>query len=277
MEVESKYPGSFGEVLQGKINGQDMLLSCPVNLYTKVKVYESSNPVNKKKYKKSSIFLFEVLKSWGFEEFAKKIDIEINSDIPYGKGMASSTADLSALYYCLLKMFDKKFNEEELKNNCINVEPTDSIIFDKMTLFDYKMGSIVNKLGGYFEYNILAFEGRNTVDTIEFNNKNLPNLSNVDDLLPTLRQAVKEKNLEKLSFVSTESIIRNQKRLNYDWIEKVIEIKNNTNGLGIIGAHSGSVLGIIYDDEEKVKFTLKSLKDNFSLFSIYPLKTLINN
>lgn len=275
MEAKVRYPGSFGEVIQGKVSGHDMLLSCPVNVYTNVKIYETNNPTNKNKYEKSSIFLYNVLKEWNLEGLYKNMDIEINSDIPCGKGMASSTADLCALYYCLIKMFDRQFNEDELKNQCIRIEPTDSIIYDKMTLFDYKFGNTVYKIGSYFKYNILAFEGRNIVNTVEFNNRVLPSLSDVDDLIPYLKQAVQEKNSEKLSFVSTESILRNQKRLKYDWIEEIIRIKNNTGGLGIIGAHSGSVLGIIYDDKQKTEFALKTLKNYSNLFSIYSLKTLM--
>lgn len=276
MEVESKYPGSFGEVLQGNVTGRDMLLSCPIDRYTNVKVYESNNPVNKNKYRKSSEFLYNILKKWGYSQYAEKIDIEIKSDIPYGKGMASSTADLCGTYYCLLKMFKRKFDEEELKDECINIEPTDSIIFDKMTLFDYKKGNVVKKIGEYFEYNILAFEGGKIVDTIEFNNRKLPPLSCVDDLFTILKQAVEEKSLEKLSYVSTQSIIKNQKRLCYNWIDDVIRIKNKTSGLGIIGAHSGNVLGIIYKDEEKSQHTLSILSNSNYPYKIYLLKTLVN-
>ncbi|OBR96737.1 L-threonine kinase [Clostridium ragsdalei P11] len=275
METSTIYPGSFGEILQGKIENRDLLLSCPVNIYTKVKLIECNNPVRKRYLKKSSSFLYNILKSWGYEKYFDSLDIEINSEIPYGKGLASSTADLCGVYYCLINMFNKKFNEVELVKNCIDIEPTDSIVFNKMTLFDYKSGNYKFTIGDYLSYNILAFEGDKTVDTVEFNHKNLPNLCDVKDLVPILKEAVKEKDLHKLAYVSTESIVKNQERLYYDFLNLVMDIKEKTSGLGIIGAHSGNVLGIIYDDAEKFKFEEKFLGGlNLKNIKIYKVKAL---
>lgn len=273
MEFTVNYPGSFGEVLQGRINRKDLLLSCPVNIYTRVKVFECNNAERKFNNQKSAAFLKNILKLWDYEAHYKNFDIEINSQIPYGKGLASSTADLCAVYYCLLKLFNKEFNEEELIEQCIKIEPTDSIIFKKMTLFDYKRGLYRKTMGDYLSYNILAFEGNKVVDTVEFNKKNLPSLSDVDDLLPILEEAIKEKNLEKLAYVSTESIVRNQKRLQYEFLQQVINIKNKTSGLGIIGAHSGNVLGIIYEDSASLNYALK-LGEKLDMCKMYSVKTL---
>lgn len=273
MEFTTVYPGSFGEILQGKVKNRDLLLSCPVNLYTEVKIFECNNPLKKKYLKKSAEFLYNILKAWGEEDYYNNIDIEITSQIPYGKGLASSTADLCGVYYALLKMFKKEFNQNELMENCIKIEPTDSIIFKDMTLFDYKKGFYKEAIGSYMNYNILAFEGSKVVNTVEFNNSNLSDLSDVEDLLHVIKEAVEEKNLEKLAFVSTESIIRNQKRLYYDFLQKVLEINKNTSGLGVIGAHSGNVLGIIFDDLEKLNFA-KRIAEDLNLAKVYAVQAL---
>lgn len=273
MEFTTKYPGSFGEVLQGRVQNRDVLLSCPVNVYTNVKISESTSPSDKFKWQKAAKFLDNILTKWDYKNYVDSLDIQISSHIPYGKGMASSTADLCGVYSCLLKMFKKEFNEQELIEQCIKIEPTDSIIFNEATIFDYKKGLYKEKIGSYFKYNILAFEGENIVDTVEFNSKKLPDLSNADDLFEILKKAIQEKNLEKLSYVSTESIIRNQKRLYYDWIKDVINVKNETCGLGIIGAHSGNVLGIIYEDDDKFDYAVRFSK-KLNGYKIYPVETL---
>lgn len=273
MEFFTYYPGSFGEILQGKIDDKDFLLSSPINIYTKVRLFECENGHMKFKNSKSNAFLINILKSWGYENYKDNIDFEINSRISCGKGLASSTADLCGVYHCLLKMFKRQFDERELIEQCIKIEPTDSIIFKKMTLFDYKNGLYKRELGDYFSYNILAFEGNNIVDTLEFNNKALTNLSNVEDLLPLLREAVEERNLEKLAYVSTESIVRNQKRLYYDFLKLVLDIKVKTSGLGIIGAHSGNVLGIVYEDYDKLSYA-KNVYSNIDKCKVYSVKTL---
>ncbi|MCI1945240.1 GHMP family kinase ATP-binding protein [Clostridium luticellarii] len=275
MEVTAAYPGSFGEIVQGKMENRDILLSCPVDVYTEVKLTECHNPVRRANLKKSSNFLFNILKSWGYEKYYKNIDIEINSQIPQGKGLASSTADLCGVYYCLIDMFNRKFNELELVRNCVNIEPTDSIIFKKMTLFDYKNGKYSCTLGDYLSYDVLAFEGYGAVDTVEFNHRDLPELSDVTALIPVLKEAVEEKNLEKLAYVSTESIIKNQGRLYYEFLDRIIDIKKRTSGLGIMGAHSGNALGIIYKGREEIDFAERiSQKLNLKNIKLYKVKTL---
>ncbi|MGE5627048.1 MAG: kinase [Solirubrobacterales bacterium] len=260
MEVNSIYPGSCGEIIQGKIDGRDMLLSCPVNIFTNVSLFECKEPSSRFNYSKSSIFLNNMLKRWGHEHTDKNLDIIIASKIPEGKGFASSTADLTALYICLLKMFKREYSTEELIEETIKIEPTDSIIFGKMTLFDYKEGKLHKTLGEYTKFYILAFEGNRIVDTVTFNNSALPPLADLDDIMPWCMDAIKVEDLDSIARASSISINRNLIRLDYKVHEVVLKICKDTGGKGIIGGHSGDVLGIIYDDKERMSHYEKKIK-----------------
>jgi len=254
MEVVTKYPGSCGEIIQGKFDDKDMLVSCPVNLYTTVRVFESKHPINRYKYKKSSELLNNVIRRCGYERLSNTFDIEIHSSIPMGKGFASSTADLCGVYLCLLKLFHKKYDIQELIEELIKIEPTDSIIFREMTLFDYKKGKRYEHIGPYKKFYILAFEGSRQVDTIAFNKAKLPSLLHIQDALELLKDGIITSNIFKIAQASTWSIERNFARLSYDIYDLVKDIMLRTGGLGIMGAHSGDVLGIIYDDKEKLLY-----------------------
>jgi L-threonine kinase len=266
MKVTTFYPGGFGEIIQGTVENKDILLSFPVNIYTKVSLIEcgegSKKHLSQDYLRKSYKFMMNILKLWGYEMEFKDILIKIESKIPKGKGMASSTADLCAVYNCLIEMFNRKYDENELTEQCIAIEPTDSIIFEKMTLFDYKTGKYKESIGDYFKFNILAFEGEKVIDTIDFNNSNLNSLARIDDLIDPLRNAIKSKDLSEMSKISTESIFRNQRRLHNEFLEIVMRICEKFGGLGIIGAHSGNVLGIVFDDSEKIDFLSKSIHIN---------------
>lgn len=253
MKIIERYPGSIGEIIQGKYNGIDVLLSCPINLYTEIILSDEEKRDNEWEYIKSYKFIDNILDEWGYINW--KIALSINSRIPKGKGFASSTADLSAIYKGLLRLTGRKFNQEELIKHCLKIEPTDSIIFDKATIFDYKEGKVIEKVNKYFKFYILCFIGENVVDTVEYNTKEIQPLKNIDDLIIGLKEAFENRDTKKLAKVSTESIIRNQHRLKYDILEEVLEINKLIGGLGIIGAHSGDMLGIIFDniDDEKIK------------------------
>ncbi|WP_010237612.1 GHMP family kinase ATP-binding protein [Clostridium arbusti] len=277
MESTAYYPGSVGEIVQGSIEGIDVLTSCPINLYTKVRIFEDNCTYNYQRNYKTYKFMFNMLKRWGHESFAETLKIYINSRIPIGKGFASSTADLCALYSALIKLFKRKYNEIELMEECLKIEPTDSIIFNKMTLFDYKNGRFKKKIGSYMEFYVLIFEGKDRINTIEFNKKDLPQHKDISDLIPNLIEGVRERNLKKLAFCSTESIVRNQHRLRYDFLEDILNIMKKVHGIGILGAHSGNCLGIILDDVEKLRYYKNYNNDNeLKGYSTYLVKTIKN-
>lgn len=273
MESITYYPGSFGEIIQGNIDGKDLLLSCPINLFTKVRVFENKEKSPKSSCKKSREFMENILNLWGYEKYLEHFDLEILSEIPIGKGFASSTADLCGVYHSLLKIFKKQFNQEELVAQCIKIEPTDSIVYNNLTLFDYKKGEYSKKLGEYFEFYILAFEGSKVVDTVEFNGLNLPSLKNLNGLKAILKSSIENKDVKKLAEASTVSITENMHRIKYSILEEVLRIKNETGGLGILGAHSGDALGIIYFDHKDLNNAMKYIKE-VTNYVHYPLKTL---
>lgn len=273
MEAKALYPGSIGEIVQGKYNRIDILCSCPINVFTEVKVWESKFPHIKNRYSKSSKFLSNILTEWGEKQYIDTLDILIKSSIARGKGFASSTADLCAVYHALIKLFNKPFNQEELVRNCIAIEPTDSIIFKELCIFDYKNGMYMEGIGKYLEFDILVFEGNKTINTIEFNNKKLPPLSNIDDLIPILKDGIINRDIKKIAHCSTESIIRNEKRLSYDILPTIHNICEEVEGYGIIGAHSGDALGIIHEKDVNLS-VLSKYKDALKNYKTYSVKTI---
>lgn len=275
MEVVQRYPGSLGEIIQGRAYGKELLLSCPVNLFTSVKVFESFLPVHRNKYPKCKMFMKNTLESWGYKGNYDELDIEIKSEIPIGKGFASSTADITALYLSLLKLFKREYDQQELIRHAIDIEPTDSIIFPRMTLFDYKNGNFQEILGSYIEFYVLAFEGQKVVDTVDFNKNVQFALADIDDLIPNLKHAIREGNIGQLANVSSESILRNQYRLSYNILPIIKEIQNKTGGIGIIGAHSGDFLGIIYSENIMMELVL-DYSMSIPGYKGYILKTITN-
>lgn len=275
MEITAKYPGSFGEILQGNLGEKPVLVSSPINLYTSVRLFESKKEKNFYRNIKANKFIKNILIDWGHKDYINTIHIEINSRIPRGKGLASSTADLCATYKCLTKLFEKNYSIEELQKHCLTIEPTDSIIFNEFTLFDYKKGSFKEKLGSYIKFYILVFEGSRIINTLDFNNKNLKKMSSIEDLIPDLKESIEKRNIKNISQISEESIKRNFNRLTYDYFNVVEKYKNKTEGLGIIGCHSGDALGIVYDNKENLLKAEKNITDTGNLTK-YTLETVLN-
>ncbi|NFN87143.1 kinase [Clostridium sporogenes] len=275
MEFTAKYPGSFGEILQGNLGEKPVLVSSPINLYTYVRLFESKNKKKFHRNIKANKFIQNILTDWKYEDYINTIHVEINSKIPRGKGLASSTADLCATYKCLTKLFKKDYSIKELQKHCLIIEPTDGIIFNEFTLFDYKKGSIKERLGSYIKFYILVLQGNRIINTIDFNNKNLKKMTSIEDLIPDLKESIEKRNIKNISEISEESIKRNFNRLPYDYFNMVDKYKNTTGGLGIVGCHSGDALGIVYDNKEDLLQAKRNIIDVGNLKK-YTLETILN-
>lgn len=276
MEACAIYPGSCGEIIQGHVYGKDMLISCPVNLFAAVRVFECQKPINRLNYQKSSTLLDNILKRWGYGYLNTQFDIDIKSSIPKSKGFASSTADLCGVYICLLKLFKRQFDIKEAVEEFVKIEPTDSIVFRDMVLFDYKGGKHYENIGGYLKFYILAFEGSRVVDTLEFNKRDLPPLSDISDILKLVKDGIESADISKIAQASVISIRRNLNRLPYDIYNAVEKLSHATGGLGLTGGHSGNVLGIIYDDRERCMYAVENA-NAIAGCKPYLLETLLGN
>ena len=94
-------PGACGELVQGQLeNGNNFLISLTIDLWSKaiVKIIADSTSkeihVSPRHKIKTQQALRIALNYLGYSQFM--VDVQIISDIPEGKGLASSTADITA-------------------------------------------------------------------------------------------------------------------------------------------------------------------------------------
>lgn len=263
-----KVPGSCGELIQGMIDGINFHVTCPVNLFSEVCVSISKNSdiICDKSYHKAITAMKKTLKYYSANNFGGKI--RINSSIPAGKGMASSTADISGVIISTALSLNETINEEETAKIALSIEPSDGVMFKGICMFDHKFGKIHEYLGNIPENKILILDLGGTVDTLEFNNKDFlsilkENEDKINKAVKILKNGILEKDLQRVCEASTASAILNQKILYKQNLPKIINFSLNNGALGINIAHSGTVIGIIFNkDFNKIsKFTDKLQKE----------------
>ena len=94
MRIEVKVPGSCGELVQGTAAGVPFLVTCPVNLYTRL-ILASGERRLAGFGSKAQMALERTLDYLGVKAFP--FDMTLQSQLPCGKGMASSSADIAAV------------------------------------------------------------------------------------------------------------------------------------------------------------------------------------
>lgn len=256
MKYTAISPGSCGEFVQGILGGEEVLTSCGVNLYSKVTLEETKNlEIGPPKSRKALEMLFQKF-SLDLKD-AQSISIIIESDIPKGKGMASSTADISGVLEAGLKLINKTLTREELGELAAKIEPTDSTIINRPVIFNPTKGEIIKELQHRVEGKILVLEPETTLSTVELRfeegylSKKLQKAQEIKEAFKLLEEGHKKKDLSIVGKGATISALANEAIHQKPYLKEIIEISTELGGYGVNVAHSGTVIGILLDSEFK--------------------------
>lgn len=254
--VKAMAPGSCGELVQGTRHGENFLVSCPINRYA-----VATACLSKEKgvqvfpwLPKTQRAVSSVLDMLGEKRYG--VRLEMNSEIPVGVGMASSTADILAATAAAAALFGYRLSPHEQAAIACGVEPSDSLMFKHLTLFNHRRGLVYEDLGPVPPLAFLLLYTGETVDTVAFNARpdltrlNCENEPFTNRALSLVMQGLQNLDWRTLGLGTTASAIANQHILPKPYLEKVAQAALRLGALGVNVAHSGSVIGILFDPQK---------------------------
>lgn len=248
-------PGTCGEFLQGSIDGQSFLVTCPINRYS----YALSNviqPFSKEfcalqpKSAQARKLVQELVQQKNKNQICPPV--YVRSDILQGKGMASSSADISVTAMATALAMDYDLSLKELEQICLSVEPTDASFYQGVTQFDYIKGTISKPLGMCPPLKILVFDEGGSIDTVSFNkqadlqNKILEKESIIQESFDLFKQGLITHDIKLIGQASTLSAFGNQRILYKPNLYDFHDVGNSYNSVGTIIAHSGTIMGLLF-------------------------------
>lgn len=271
MNFTVKSPGSCGELVQGTLDGQPFLITCPINLYSLIRIFPVPGELSSLA-QKSRQALTLTLKYLNFtdspEKYALHWRFQHISELPVGKGMASSSADISAVCQAVAWSQGKELSPDELADLCLAIEPTDGIFYPGIVVFDHVAGKIRRTLGEPPNLFIAVFDAGGQVDTLSFNRRSDLALLNqckepeVREALQLVETGIKQQNIKLIGQGATISALANQAILNKPCLETVIRISSRYDGVGVNVAHSGTVLGVLFapNKQEQIKACIQEIE-----------------
>ena len=248
-------PGTCGEFLQGSIDGQSFLVTCPINRYS----YALSNviqPFSKEfcalqpKSAQARKLVQELVQQKNKNQICPPV--YVRSDILQGKGMASSSADISVTAMATALTMDYDLSLKELEQICLSVEPTDASFYQGVTQFDYIKGTISKPLGMCPPLKILVFDEGGSIDTVSFNkqadlqNKILEKESIIQESFDLFKQGLITHDIKLIGQAATLSAFGNQRILYKPNLYDFHDVGNSYNSVGTIIAHSGTIMGLLF-------------------------------
>ena len=164
VDVTVRVPGSCGELLQGWHRGEPFLVTCPIARYTTVRAAASlQGLIGLGEKARCALQLY--LREAGIEKFP--FGMQLTSELPRGKGMASSSADIAAVLAAASQALGQPLAPEAILCLAVQVEPTDAVFLPGIVCLNQVTGR-VQRVYRRLSYPYLTiFDTGGTVDTAD--------------------------------------------------------------------------------------------------------------
>lgn len=243
--------GTFGELLQGALDdpGEDFLVTLPVARWStaQVTLVPGAGELRVEPADKTKALRVArtVLARHGVHAGGT---LTVASELPEGKGMASSSADLVATVRAVTDALGVPVTSEQVESYLRGVEPTDGLMYREIVAFYHCRVRLCRALGPVPPLTIVGLDEGGQVDTVDFN-VSRPAITPAErreyrGLLDRLGTALAHGELAEVGRVATRSAELNQHRCRKRLLERALEISRDVDALGVVVAHSGTMVGI---------------------------------
>lgn len=247
-----KSHSSFGEILQGRLPGElDFLVTLPIDMWSicNLTSIRRNGPlvINCEYFKSAKVaemLLTKLNITSGYE-----ITISFSRNIPVGKGLSSSTADMLSTIRALQEIFGFLLREKTISEMFNSIEPHDGLMYKSCVVYNHRKGELIKELLYIPEYWILAIDFGGEVSTLEYNSKlkfTEDLMSKYGDLLRELEVAFLEKDDAKIASCATKSTVLHLESQQNSTKLNVFNTCKKFAPLGVVNTHSGTCLGLVY-------------------------------
>ena len=256
MFAQSKVYAKPGELLQGALPGyKRFLLSNKSSLFflntTEVGIARKSNKQQLSYKSQKTIDLF-----WSSLSSKKQlIDIsklyfKMESNIPVGKGLSSSSADVLGLLTALSVFYKTEYTIQQLYDLAADVEPTDPCLHSGNLIFGQDNGNIHRELLP-IPYYLIYFDSdkKGLVDTVSLSQTvkySDQDLLTYESLCKRMEAAAKDKDYETFNDCLNKSAERNEVFLPKRKFN-ILQDFASTTKTGLFVAHSGTYMGLVVE------------------------------
>jgi len=252
MQAVALARGACGELVQGMVDGKYFLITCPIDIQAEATVTlipggRVQGPPGKGKALAAVRLALARLgeREWG-------VRLAINNPLPPGKGLASSTADVTAAAAATAVALGAELSLKEIKDIALAIEPSDGTFLPGIVLFDHRRGEFQEYLGEPPPLSVLIVDPGGMIDTVRFNQRRdlmIHNQAKEDAVrraVSLVRQGLARGRADLLAEGATLSALANQGILYKPELETLLAIATRCGALGINTAHSGTVIGILH-------------------------------
>lgn len=248
MEYVVRAPGSCGELVQGRVDGKDILVTCPINRFSTAIAHipPRSRHVPLPRKARTAVDL-----TLDYLQDERPFSLVLTSSLPEGKGMASSSADIAAVCMATALACGRELTQAELMRIALTIEPSDAVFYPGIVMMDYLQGSFITELGEIPPAVISVFDEGGYIDTVAFNERmdlraiRERQSRQINEALDRVVRGLRSNDWSLIGEGATMSAFANQDIIYRRYLDDLAAIARDTKAYGLVVAHSGTVCGLI--------------------------------
>lgn len=255
MRGAARAPASCGELAQGLLGDSHVMVTCPIDLYSAAIVVlregtgQICGPADCPKAVQAVALMLHRFSVDGLDA-----DLSIDSRIPRGKGMASSTADILASVAATGAALGRPTDAELEADIALTIEPSDGTMLPGVALFDHVQGRVRRTLGDPPPISILALEFVQGLDTVAFNSMDRTatlrrRSQSFRESLSLIEAGIATADSELVGRGASLNALTYQDVLAKPELPQVFALADAAGALGVNVAHSGTVVGLLFDED----------------------------
>ena len=247
------------------IDGDYFLVSCPIDMYSTatVELTHGSGKVHAPEDAPKSRRAVELtLAHLGRSDV--DVSLTLSSPLLRGKGMASSTADISASIAATAAALGEEsvMQPREIAQLALLIEPSDGVMLPGISRLDHRHGKIAETLGTPPPMRVVMLDFGGTVDTLAFNRLNREDVlrrhrPSYEEIMTLITRGVERARPDEIAAGATLSAVTNQELLYKPQLDAVRRLAEYVGSLGVNVAHSGVIIGMLFEnDPELTKYAV---------------------
>lgn len=180
--------------------------------------------------------------------------LTVLSDLPEGKGLASSTADLVATARAIADAEHRTASTAEIEAGLRAIEPSDGVMYPGSVAYCHREVRLLARLGQLPALTVVVGDEGGAVDTVEFNRRPRPFSAaakrEYSALLARLGTAIARRDTAGIGTVATRSAVLSATLRDRPHLDATIAAARAAGALGVVVAHSGTTTGLLLDDSD---------------------------
>jgi len=250
---------SFGEIVQGRTSDEeDFLVTLPVDLWSTCElictpirgplVIECDLP-------KSRSTVEQVLERLGLYS-GYHISIRFIRNIPVGKGLSSSTADMLAALRALQEVFGFLLTDGFVSRLFHEIEPHDALHYNNSVVYNHRKGRLIRDLRYVPSFALVCVDKGGVVDTVFYNKNKIfapTQMRAFDVLLADLVGAFEATDDVAIAKCASRSAQLHVEMTGDKFLRECLEVARMDGVLGVQATHSGTCAGFLFPDDRPVE------------------------